>query len=168
MARTKLVFPEGTVETIEATRSRGTILCAGTKAGYNGMTIGWITIGNAWGRPCCAVLVRPSRYTYKFMEEGSTFTVSTLSTELQHAVDLFGDKSGRDMDKFKAAKVTAAKGLAVEAPYVKEADLVIECKIAFKSPINPKLIMADYVKEMYEEGDYHTIYYGEIVCVHAK
>jgi flavin reductase (DIM6/NTAB) family NADH-FMN oxidoreductase RutF len=168
MARTKLVFPEGTVETIEATRSRGTILCAGTKSGRNGMTIGWITIGNAWGRPCCAVLVRPSRYTYKFMEEGDSFTVNTLSTELQDAVDLFGDKSGRDMDKFKAAKVTPAKGLAVESPYIKEADLVIECKTAFKTPMDPKLIKSEYVTEMYEDGDYHTIYYGEIVSVHAK
>ena len=168
MARKKLDFPNGVVDCIEATRSRGTILCAGDSKASNGMTIGWISIGHAWGREGCAVLVRPSRHTFTFMESGDSFTVNVLSEKLQEAVDLFGDKSGRDMDKFAAAKLTRVKGEKVSAPYIKEADLVIECKIALKQPMNPSLISADFVRECYESGDYHTIYYGEIVAIHAK
>jgi flavin reductase (DIM6/NTAB) family NADH-FMN oxidoreductase RutF len=168
MARRKLAFPEGMIETVEATRTRGTILCAGSKSGLNGMTIGWIAIGNTWGRPCCAVLVRPSRYTYVFMEEGNSFTVNTLSEDLQSAVDLFGEKSGRDLNKFADAGITPAKGLSVDSPYIAEADLVIECKTAFKQPMDPKLIKAPFVKAAYEDGDYHTVYYGEITSIHAK
>ena len=163
-----MAFPAGTVEVIEATRTRGTILCAASARGRNGMTIGWITIGNVWGRPCCVVLVRESRHTHTIIEGADSFTVSVLPESLQEAVDLFGEQSGRDMNKFEAAKVTPVKGQAVDSPYIKDAQLVIECKIAFRQTMNPELIRADYVKGCYIEGDFHTIYYGEIAAIHGK
>ena len=168
MARRKLAFPEGTAEVIEATRTRGTILAAASPAGQNGMTIGWITVGSVWGRPCCAVLVRESRHTHAIIEEADSFTVNVLPESLQDAVDLFGEKSGRDLDKFEAAEITPVKGEAVSSPYVRQAQLVVECRIAFKQPMDPALVSADYVKGCYGDGDYHTVYYGEIVAIHAK
>jgi len=168
MPRKTLQFPEGVVDCINATSDRGTILCAGDSKAANGMAIGWINIGHIWGRNGCAVLVRPTRHTFKFMESGDSFTVNVLSEKLQAAVDLFGEKSGRDMDKFAAAKLTKVKGESVAAPYIKEADLVIECRIAFKQPMNPSLICADFVRECYAAGDYHTVYYGEILRIHGK
>ncbi len=168
MERKRLEFPDGIVEVIDATRTRGTIVCAGDQSGSNGMTIGWITIGSSWSRPICAVLVRPSRYTHKFMESGDSFTVNVLPEDLQGAVDLFGTESGRDMDKFAEAPLTATKGLMVASPYIAEASLVVECRIAFKQPMDRSLITADWVEDFYGGEDYHTIYYGEILAIHAK
>ena len=168
MARTTVEFPDGIVETIEATRTRGTIVCSSGKSGQNGMTIGWINIGSVWGRPVCTVLIRESRHTHKIIESADSFTVSVLPEELQDAVDLFGSESGRDMDKFAAAKVTPEEGSVVASPYIAEADLVIECKIALSQPMDPNLIRAAFVKSAYPDGDYHTIYYGEIVAIHRK
>jgi len=168
MARKRLEFPTGILDCIDVTRERGTILASAGPAGTNGMTIGWITIGFAWGRPCCVVLVRKSRHTCTVMEQAESFTVNVLPEKLQKAVDLFGEASGRDMDKFAAAKITPVKGETVDSPYVKEADLAIECKIAFKSRMDPSLISADYVRKCYGDDDYHTMYYGEITAIHRR
>lgn len=167
MARKELDFPEGIVDCIEATRKRGTVLVASSRDGVNAMTIGWITIGSVWGRPCCTVLVRPSRHTYKFIEKGDSFTVNVLPEDMNDAVDLLGTRSGRDMDKFKEAGITAADSIQVRCPHIAEADYVIECKTAMKQPIEPSLISADYVHEAYAAGDHHTVYFGEIVAIHA-
>ena len=168
MARQERQFPYGAIEMVEATRTRGTILCAGGPSGPNGMAIGWITIGSIWGRPICTVLARPSRHTFTVMETGDSFTVNLLSEKLQDAVTLFGTKSGRDGDKFAEAGVTAAKGRVVASPYIAEADLVIECKIAARTPLDPKLFSADFVRDCYRQDDHHMVYYGEIASIHIK
>ncbi|MHC4714730.1 MAG: flavin reductase family protein [Planctomycetota bacterium] len=168
MARRDLEFPEGIVDCIEATRSGGTILMASSRDGANGMTIGWVAIGSIWGRPCCTVLVRPSRHTFKFIEKGDSFTVNVLGKSMSEAVELFGTRSGRDIDKFKATGLTQAEGQAVRCPYIAEAELVIECRTAAKAPLESSRISADYVHEAYPAGDYHSVYFGEIVGIHAK
>ncbi len=43
--------------------------------------------------------------------------------------DYFGIASGRDVDKFAAAGLTPVKGDLVDAPYVDEFPLVLECKV---------------------------------------
>ena len=44
-------------------------------------------------------------------------------------VDYFGLVSGRTTDKFAATKLTPVKSKLVDAPYVKEFPLVLECKL---------------------------------------
>jgi transposase-like protein len=44
-------------------------------------------------------------------------------------VDYFGLVSGRDTDKFAATKLTPVKSDLVDAPFVKEFPLVLECKL---------------------------------------
>jgi len=156
----------GIDEVLAATSTRGTILCASSPAGVNGMTIGWISIGHIWGEPVCTVLVRPSRHTFKIIEAADSFTVNVLPATLQKAVDLFGDKSGRDLDKFKAARLTTVKSQQVSSPYIQESALVMECAIAYKQPLEPHRIKAEFVTDMYGQADYHTFYYGRIVAIH--
>lgn len=166
MARKTIKYPNGLVQCLKATYERGTILCAKSKAGVNGMAIGWIHFGWAWGRPCCAVMVRPSRYTFKIIEKADSFTVNVLPKRRQAAVDLFGTKSGRDMDKFAATGLVPVKARSVNSVYIKQAELVVECRISFKQPMNSKLISAQYVKSCYPKGDHHTLYLGEITAIH--
>ena len=166
MARTSLEFPMGIDEVLAATSTRGTILCASSSAGANGMTIGWISIGHIWGEPICTVMVRPSRHTFKIIEAADSFTVNVLPESLQSAVDLFGEKSGRDLDKFKAAKLTTAKGLSVSSPFIEQSTLALECTIAYKQPLEPHRIKADFITDMYGQADYHTFYYGKVVSIH--
>jgi flavin reductase (DIM6/NTAB) family NADH-FMN oxidoreductase RutF len=44
-------------------------------------------------------------------------------------VDYFGLVSGRSADKFAATKYTPIKSKLVDAPYLKEIPLVLECKV---------------------------------------
>ena len=62
-------------ETITTLGKCGCLLLSGEKEKSNVMTIGWGLIGQLWGKPCFMVAVRPSRYTFKFMEESGEFTV---------------------------------------------------------------------------------------------
>lgn len=96
-----------------AALKEGAFLTAGDSGKSNVMTIAWGSIGFMWGKPVFTVLVRPSRYTYRFMEEGSEFTVSVPVGGMKEALALCGSKSGRDMDKVKAAGLTLQAGKKV-------------------------------------------------------
>jgi flavin reductase (DIM6/NTAB) family NADH-FMN oxidoreductase RutF len=52
------------------------LVSCGKEGAPNVMAIGWGTTGIIWRRPIFVVLVRPSRYTYKLIEETGEFTVT--------------------------------------------------------------------------------------------
>jgi len=45
------------------------------KKPYNTMTVAWGGFGNMWDLPIAMIVVRPSRYTYEFINTYSTFTL---------------------------------------------------------------------------------------------
>lgn len=89
----------------------------------------------AWGGICCSkppcvyVSLRKATYTYGNLMERKAFTVSFPSEDYVKEADYFGLVSGRDTDKFSTAKLTPVKSDLVDAPYVKEFPMVLECKV---------------------------------------
>jgi flavin reductase (DIM6/NTAB) family NADH-FMN oxidoreductase RutF len=89
----------------------------------------------AWGGiscsvpPCVAVSLRKATYTYSCLVEQKAFTISLPSENYVKEADYFGMVSGRDMDKFAATGLTPVKSDLVNAPYIEEFPLVIECKL---------------------------------------
>jgi len=89
----------------------------------------------AWGGICCssppcvAVALRKATYTYGNMVEQKAFTISIPSEVHVREADYFGSASGRSEDKFAQAKLTAVRSESVNAPYVGEFPLVLECKV---------------------------------------
>lgn len=79
--------------------------------------------------PCVAVSVRRATYTYENLIRRKAFTLGIASQTHVKEVDYFGLVSGRTTDKFAATKLTAVKSKMVDAPYIKEFPLVIECKL---------------------------------------
>jgi flavin reductase (DIM6/NTAB) family NADH-FMN oxidoreductase RutF len=77
-----------------------------------------------------AVSLRKATYTYGNIVERKAFTISIPSAAHVQAVDHFGLVSGREVDKFAAAKLTPVRSDLVDAPYVKEFPMVIECRLA--------------------------------------
>ena len=57
------------------------------------------------------------------------FTISVPSENQVKQADYFGLASGRDVDKLSAAGLTPVKSDLVDAPYVKEFPLVLECRL---------------------------------------
>ena len=89
----------------------------------------------AWGGVCSsqppavAVSLRKSRYTYDNIMERQAFTVNVPSVSQVAIADYCGIASGRNGDKFKAAGITAVRSDKVDAPYIAEFPMVIECRL---------------------------------------
>ena len=113
----------------------------------NVMTASWA--GICCSRPpCVAVSLRKATYTHGNIVARKAFTISIPSEAHVRAVDHFGMVSGRDVDKFAATKLTPMRSVLVDAPYVQEFPMVVECRLA----------------HTFELG-LHTEFVGEIVDV---
>lgn len=89
----------------------------------------------AWGGICCSdppaitVSLRKARYTYDAIVERKAFTVNVPSEAFVREADFAGMVSGRSVDKFAAAGLTAVRSDLVDAPYVAEFPLIVECRL---------------------------------------
>lgn len=81
--------------------------------------------------PCVAVSLRKATYTHGNIVARKAFTISIPSEDYARQTDYFGLVSGRETDKFAATGLTAMHSEAVDAPYVKEFPLVVECRLAY-------------------------------------
>jgi flavin reductase (DIM6/NTAB) family NADH-FMN oxidoreductase RutF len=132
---------------------------------FNCMTVGWGSLGVMWGKPFAMVVVRPTRYTFQFMERFPTFTLSAFPPAWKKALDYCGSHSGRDGDKVKACGLTAGAGRSVESPGFAEAELVIECRTIYKDDFDPAQFLDGSIDANYALKDYHRVYFGQIVAV---
>ena len=137
------------------------LITAGTKERCNTMTASWGGLGVLWGAPMATAYIRPQRYTKQFVDDNEYFTLSFFSENYRPQLNLCGTKSGRDMDKVKACGFTVAEG-AGGAPYFEQAELVLVCRKRMAMPMDEAAMPAD-VKDKWYKGDYHTMYWGEIV-----
>lgn len=115
----------------------------------NLMTAAWGGICNS-RPPSIYVSLRKATYSYGNIMARKAYTVSIPSEKHVKEADWIGIASGRDADKFAVAKLTPVKASIVDAPYVEDFPVVIECR----------------VKEVYELG-LHTQFVGEIMDVKA-
>ncbi|MCX9084998.1 MAG: flavin reductase family protein [Candidatus Methanoperedens sp.] len=89
----------------------------------------------AWGGICCsqppcvAISLRKATYSYGNIVEKKAFTVNVPSEKYVKEAHYFGTVSGRDVDKFGESGLTSVKSDLVDAPYIKEFPLVLECKL---------------------------------------
>ena len=90
------------------------------------------------------------RYSYGSLIARKAFTVSVPSQGQVKEADYFGLVSGRDTDKFAATGWTPTHSNLVDAPYVQECPLVMECKVL----------------QIYDLG-LHTQFVGQILDVKA-
>ena len=164
MKRTDITFTEKMKEAVEQLQ-KGAFLNVKANDEINTMTIAWGMIGFIWKKPIFQTLVRESRHTFELIENSDSFTVSIpLNKGLKEQLAFCGTKSGRDVDKFKECGLTAVDGKEVDAPIVGECSLHYECKIIAKQRLNPEDIHEEDREVCYSNGDYHTMYYGEIVA----
>jgi len=110
----------------------------------------------AWGGICCSVppcvtiSLRKATYTYGSIMARQAYTVSVPSADYAKEADYYGIASGRDVDKFKETGLTPAKSELVDAPYVEEFPMILECRVIH-----------------HHEIGLHTHFVGEIVDVKA-
>jgi len=89
----------------------------------------------AWGGiscsvpPCVSISLREATYTHGNIVENKAFTVNIPSEDYIKEADYFGISSGRNEDKFSTSGLTPVKSELVNAPYIDEFPLVLECKL---------------------------------------
>lgn len=113
----------------------------------NAMTSSWA--GICCSRPpCITISLRKETYTYGNIMEKKAFTVNIPSESQAIYAAYFGSVSGRDVSKFEVTGLTPVKSELVEAPYIKEFPLILECQL----------------KQTVEVGS-HTLFIGEIMDI---
>ena len=94
----------------------------------NVMTAAWAGVCSS-KPPCVAVSLRPATYSHGSILARRAFSVSIPSRRNMLEADYMGMASGREADKFAAAGLTPARCEHVDAPYVAEFPLILECKV---------------------------------------
>lgn len=130
----------------------------------NTMTIGWAAIGYCWKYPVFIALVRPQRFSYGLIRDSLEFTVSVpTKNPLKAELAMAGTKSGRDIDKFSGRGLTAAPAIAVGAPIIAECGIHFECRVRLTQNMTGERMDSSVIDYAYEAGDFHTMFYGEIL-----
>jgi flavin reductase (DIM6/NTAB) family NADH-FMN oxidoreductase RutF len=108
----------------------------------------------AWAGICCSqppavtVSLRKATYSHGAIEARRAFTINVPSETQVAQADYAGTVSGRETNKLAACGWTAVASDLVDAPYVSEVPLVLECRLI----------------QIHEIG-LHTQFIGEIVDV---
>lgn len=126
------------------------VWCVGsydTMGDPNVMTIAWGGICCS-KPPCVTISLRKATYTYGNIMERQAYTLSVPSEQYVKQADYFGMASGRDTNKFEETGLTPVRSERVDAPYVGEFPMILECKVIHH----------------YEIG-LHTHFVGEIIDV---
>lgn len=110
----------------------------------------------AWGGIACSrppaisVALRSATLTHGNIVARQAFTISIPSEDHVAAADYVGLVSGRDVDKFARTGLTPVRSELVDAPYVAEFPMSVECRLLHTLEIG-----------------LHTLFIGEVLDVKA-
>lgn len=125
------------------------VSCTDNDGKPNIITLAWAGTVNS-DPPMLSISIRKSRYSHGIIKEKGEFAVNLPTRELAFATDYCGVKSGRDVDKFEAMKLTPEKASIIGAPIIKECPVNLEC----------------VVRQVLELGS-HDMFIGEIVATNV-
>ncbi|MDD4608917.1 MAG: flavin reductase family protein [Bacteroidaceae bacterium] len=126
------------------------ISCGSFTGEKNLFTVAWT--GTICTNPAmCYISVQPKRHSYHLIKEKMEFVINLTTKNMAFATDWCGVRSGKDYNKFEEMKLTAGKSKMVDAPYIEESPLCIECR----------------VKEIIKLGS-HDMFIAEVVNIKAE
>jgi len=126
------------------------LVTARYKDAVNVMAAAWTTpISHA--PPLVGVSISPRRFTHELIKRSGEFVLNVPGRNLLEQVELCGSLSGRDVDKFKEARLTPVDAKEVRAPLIEECLGHLECAVV----------------EALDLGD-HTLFVGQVVAAWAE
>jgi len=143
------------------------LVTAGTPEKFNSMTISWGGLGTLWGKAVATVYIRPTRYTYEFMEQNEYFSLSFFPEENRAALRVMGTKSGRDVDKVALSGLTPVNSENGTVAY-KEAEVVLICRKMYAQDMDPNAMPAEVRERFYNGEAAHRMYIAEVVGMIEK
>jgi len=142
------------------------LITAGNEDSLNMMTASWGGVGVLWNKNVTFSFIRPNRYTFEFTEQNDYYTLSFYDDAFKSELSFCGTNSGRDVDKIEKTGFTPV--FDEDAPYFKEAKLVLVCRKIYAQYLAPELFLDPTIKQNYPLKDYHKMYVGEIEKVLIK
>ena len=142
------------------------LITAGCDAGFNTMTASWGGLGTLWNKSVAICVIRPTRYTFEFVESNDLFTLCFFDEQYRDALNLCGTKSGRDIDKVAQTGLTPI--FEDGTTYFAQASMVFFCRKLYAQNITPDCFVEKALDSLYAKKDYHKMYVGEIVKVLVK
>ncbi len=135
---------------------------------FNCMTVSWGGFGTLWNLPIAMVVVRPSRFTFEFINQYNDFSLCAFPGQYRKALNLLGSQSGRDGDKIAASGLTPMAAGEISSPVYREADLMLECRKLYWQDIDPENFIDKNILEHYPEEDFHRMFLGEIMAIQGE
>lgn len=126
------------------------VTCTDNNGKPNIITLAWVGTINS-DPPMVSISVRKQRYSFDLLKQRGEFVINLPSRKLTFATDFCGVKSGRDIDKFEAMKLTPENATKVSVPLIKECPVNLEC----------------VVKQVIELGS-HDLFLAEVVATHVE
>lgn len=142
------------------------LVTAGDEKNFNTMTASWGGFGVLWDKNVAFSFVRPQRYTFEFLEKSDYYTLTFYTEDYKKSLIDCGKKSGRDCDKVKEAGLTA--DFSENAPFFKEANIVLICHKMHEQFIDPNCFVDAIIENSYPNKDYHKVFIGEIIKAMVK
>lgn len=118
----------------------------------NMVTVAWAGICCS-SPPCLTISLRKATYSYGNILERRAFTVNIPGEVQAVASDFFGLASGRDTDKLAVTGLTPVKSALVDAPYLAEFPMVIECKLIHSFEIGLHTMFVGEIKDVKADQD---------------
>jgi flavin reductase (DIM6/NTAB) family NADH-FMN oxidoreductase RutF len=126
------------------------VTCADERGRPNIITIAAVA-GASHEPPMFVISVREDRYSYQLIDKTREYVINVPTVDMVEQVIFCGRLSGRNVDKFKEAKLTPSPAKVVKPPLIAECPINIECKVV--AAIKPGT---------------HMLYVGQVVATHVE
>jgi len=126
------------------------VSCVDAEGNANIITIAWVGVVCS-EPPILSVSIRPrGRHSYGIVMATNEFVVNIPPAGKVRETDYCGTVSGKNVDKFEAAGLTALPASSVKAPLIAECPVNLECVVRHRLALGT-----------------HDVFLAEVVALHA-
>jgi flavin reductase (DIM6/NTAB) family NADH-FMN oxidoreductase RutF len=129
------------------------------------MTASWGFMGEMWGADSAIAMIRPQRYTMKFVDENDRFALSFYGDN-KAIHKICGSMSGKDVNETELTGLSPI--FSDNTVYFEEARLVIICKKQLVADLKEEHFIDKEPLKWYESKDFHKMIIGKIEKVLVK
>ncbi len=133
----------------------------------NILTVAAVSFFSFGRSPMIMIGIVPNRYSFELIKKTGDFSINIPTPKLLEEVKFCGSKSGREVNKFEATKLTPCKAKQISSFLVEECPVSLECEIVHTLDLDGThvwfvgKIVAAYVREDYDRSQAIAFWAGE-------
>lgn len=151
---------------LNALKNSGVFVTCG-KTTHNIMSTHWGTMGTFWNKDVFVLPVRKSKLSHEIIEQTKSFAISVPVKDMRQEIMKCDHMSGYNHNKFESLHLHPARARRIPTYTISECGLFFECKVIYEADMDAIHLDDELYKEMYQEKDFHTMYFAEILDVYG-